>query len=153
MLWVLSGILPLWGNTNEYPQYMFLWRNKVNINTFLCKVSVLAPFAYALTHFSVETPKRVIGKQGRPRSDTTECSVQSRSPPFANLFSHFSLGLGGSVRCAFNWWSGGYGFDRHWVRQLSWRLTIKYFLRSFPPSADSKRALSISGGRMGTSTV
>ena len=72
---------------------MFLWRNKININTFLCKVSVLAPFAYALTHFSLETPKRVIGKQCRPISDITECGVQSGSPLFANRLAIFLLAL------------------------------------------------------------
>ena len=28
-----------------------------------------------LTHFSLVTPKRVIGKQCRPRSDDTECGI------------------------------------------------------------------------------
>ena len=29
--------VPLWGTSYEYPQYMFLWRSKKNINTFLLK--------------------------------------------------------------------------------------------------------------------
>ena len=33
----------------------------------------------ALTHFSLETPKRTIGKQCNPRSDTTECGARSGS--------------------------------------------------------------------------
>ena len=37
-----------------------------------------------LTHCSRETPKRVIGKQCRPRSDTAKRGVWSRSPVFAN---------------------------------------------------------------------
>ena len=40
--------------------------------------------------------------------------------------------LGGSVGCAFDWWSGDCGFDPHWVGNiLSWRLITKYSLRSF----------------------
>ena len=43
-------------------------------------------------------------------------------------------GLGSSVGCASNLWSGGCGFDPHWVGNiLSWRLIVKYFLRSFSP--------------------
>ena len=41
-----------------------------------------------LTHFSLETPKRVIGKQGRPRSDATESGFLL----FAK-FDLFSLGI------------------------------------------------------------
>ena len=41
-----------------------------------------------LTHFSLETPKRVIGKQGRPRSDATESGFLL----FAK-FDQFSLGI------------------------------------------------------------
>ena len=37
-----------------------------------------------LTHCSLETPKRVIGKQCRPRSDAAECGVWSASALFAN---------------------------------------------------------------------
>ena len=29
-----------------------------------------------ITHLSLETPKMVTGKQGRPRSDATECGVR-----------------------------------------------------------------------------
>ena len=37
-----------------------------------------------------------------------------------------------SVGCASNWWSGGCRLDPHWVGNiLSWRLIMKYFLRSF----------------------
>ena len=42
-----------------------------------------------LTRCSLETPKRVIGKQCRPRSDAAECSILSGSPLFAK-FNHFS---------------------------------------------------------------
>ena len=43
-------------------------------------------------------------------------------------------GFGGSVRCASDWWSGSCGFDLRRVGIiLSWRLIMKYFLRSFSP--------------------
>ena len=42
-----------------------------------------------LTHFSLETPQKLIGKQCRPRSDAAECSVCSRSTLFANSFTIF----------------------------------------------------------------
>ena len=34
--------VPLQGVSNEYSQYMFLWRNKKNINTFWLKKNVLS---------------------------------------------------------------------------------------------------------------
>ena len=34
--------LPRWGNSNEYPQHMFSWRNKKNINTFWLIKKVLS---------------------------------------------------------------------------------------------------------------
>ena len=42
-----------------------------------------------LTHHSLETPKRLIGKHCRPRSDTTECGIWSGSPLFANSLAIF----------------------------------------------------------------
>ena len=44
---------------------------------------------FELTHCSRETRKRVIGKQCRPRSDATECSIWSGSPLFANCLVIF----------------------------------------------------------------
>ena len=44
-----------------------------------------------LIHFSLETPKRVTGKQWKPRSDATECDVLQGSPLFANSLVDFSL--------------------------------------------------------------
>ena len=42
--------------------------------------------------------------------------------------------LGGSVGCTSDWWSGGCRFDPRWDGKiLSWRLIMKYFLRSFSP--------------------
>ena len=43
MLWVLIGSAspPRRGASNEYPQHMFSWRNKKNINTFGMKKSAL----------------------------------------------------------------------------------------------------------------
>ena len=40
---------------------------------------------------------------------------------FAHILSRLSrrVGLGGSVACASNWWSGGRGFDPRRVRQYS----------------------------------
>ena len=43
-------------------------------------------------------------------------------------------GSGCSVGCASDWWSGGCGFDPRRVGNiLSWRLIMRYFLRSFSP--------------------
>ena len=66
---------------------------KVCYNTMLCG-KLLAWFLTllllpSLTHCSHETRKRVIGKQCRPRSDATECSVWSGSPLFANSLAIF----------------------------------------------------------------
>ena len=48
----------------------------------------------SLTHCSLETPKRVIGKQCIPRSDAADAaSVRLGSPVFTKKFSHFSLGI------------------------------------------------------------
>ena len=41
-------------------------------------------------------------------------------------------GLGGLVGCVSDWWLGGCGFDHRRVGNiLSWRLIMKYILRSF----------------------
>ena len=48
------------------------------------------------------------------------------------LVNRLEAGLGGSVGCASDWWSGGCRFDpRRADNILSWRLIMKYFLRSF----------------------
>ena len=39
------------------------------------------------THFILETPKRVFGKQCRPRSDATECSIYSAASDQSTLFA------------------------------------------------------------------
>ena len=44
-----------------------------------------------LTHCSWETPKRVSGKQCRPRSDAAECGIWSGSSLFANTSAIFLL--------------------------------------------------------------
>ena len=47
-------------------------------------------------------------------------------------YQQLIAGLGGSLGCESDWWSGGCGFDPRWVGNiLSWRLIMKYFLRSF----------------------
>ena len=52
------------------------------------------------THWGLETPKRVTGKQCRPRSDAAECGVWSGSPLFANI-NHFSLGISTSYNLTY----------------------------------------------------
>ena len=47
---------------------------------------VLFGSRFCLTHYYLETHKRVIGKQCGPRSDT-KCGVLSGSTSFANKFS------------------------------------------------------------------
>ena len=49
-----------------------------------CRLLKFYPACIALTHCSLETSKRVIGKQCRPRSDATECGIKSGSPLFAD---------------------------------------------------------------------
>ena len=44
-----------------------------------------------LTHCSLETPKKVIGKQCRPRSDATKRGVWSGFPLYANSSTIFSI--------------------------------------------------------------
>ena len=41
------------------------------------------------THCSVKTPKKITGKQWRPRSDAAECGIWSGSPLFANSLAIF----------------------------------------------------------------
>ena len=63
-----------------------------------------------------------------------------------SIYRHFFIfpwcaGLGGSIGCASDWRPGGCGFDpRRGSNVLSWRLIMKYFLRSFS-STDSRRAV------------
>ena len=53
-----------------------------------CYKEVEVYYVY-LTHFSLETPKRVIGKQSKSRSDASECGIWSGSPQFANSLAIF----------------------------------------------------------------
>ena len=61
--------LPPWGASNEYPQQTLLQRNRKKYTRIIAKYASLR--SPGLTRFSLETPKRVINKQCRPRSDTT----------------------------------------------------------------------------------
>ena len=63
----------------------FLGKTKENISK--CHLLKFYPACKVLTHFILETPKRVFGTQCRPRSDATECSIWSGSPLIANNFS------------------------------------------------------------------
>ena len=53
------------------------------------KISKWIFFNLLLIHWRLETPERVTGKQGRPRSDAAECGVWSGSPLFANRSTIF----------------------------------------------------------------
>ena len=89
----------------------FLLRNKKNINAIGWKDQILPTVISK-------------GKFGNARSSFL---------PFYPVL-HEIAGLGGSVRCALDWWWGGCGFDPHLVRNiLSWRLIMRYFLRTFSP--------------------
>ena len=58
-------------------------------------------FAITLTHWSLEIPKRVTGKQCRPRS---ECGVWTGSPHFANSLAIFLyVYLNRIDRYTYNW--------------------------------------------------
>ena len=54
-------------------------------------IMVLSCFHF--THCSLETPKRVVGKLCRPRSDAAEGGIWSGFPLFANSSTIFSLGI------------------------------------------------------------
>ena len=58
----------------------------------IAAVGLLA-FEHVLTHFSLDTRKRVNVEQCRQRSGAAECGIWSVFPMFANRFSHLSLGI------------------------------------------------------------
>ena len=64
-------------------------------------------------------------------------------------------GLGGSVGCTSDWWSGGCGFDPKWVGNiLSWRFDHEIFsMVIFPLPLIQEGQLSISGEGMYTILV
>ena len=66
------------------------------------------------------------------------------------LLRLFCAGLGGSVGCLINWWSGGYRFDPHWVRQHSFSEIDHeiFFTVILSLSLFQERQLSVSGKRM-----
>ena len=131
------------------------------------------------THCSLETPKRVIVKQCRPRSDAAKRGVWPGSPLFAdsvNFLSEYPKkstaasflfpcyhkpwrtrrmldGLGGSVGWASDWWSGGCGFDPAGEAVFfrgDWSWNIFSAILSLPLSQE--RQLSVSSERMCTNT-
>ena len=62
--------------------------------------------------------------------------------------------LGGWVRCVFDWWSGGYGFNSRQVQQLSF-VEIDheiFFVVILSLPLIQKEQLSVSNERMSTST-
>ena len=75
-----------------------------------------------------KTKKKKKNKKKHTHTHTKKIRVQ---------FSHGKrviLGLGGSVGCASDWRPGGRGFDPAEVGNiLSWKLIMKYFLKSFSP--------------------
>ena len=77
---------------------------------------------------------------------------------FRNIFLGDRMGhagLGGSVGCPSDWWSGGCAFDPHRVGNiLSWRFYHELFLKSFSPFRWFKKgSKSVSGERMYTIPV
>ena len=62
---------------------------------------------------------------------------------FWHYISHIkTMQRPGSDGCTSDWRSWGCGFYPHQVGNiLSWRLIMRYFLQSFLPSADSRRAV------------
>ena len=63
------------------------FKDKVMFHTAKKKIIYMYIYMIKLTHYSLETPKRVTGKQCRPRSDTAECHVWS--PLFSNSSTIF----------------------------------------------------------------
>ena len=80
-----------------------------------------------LTHSSLETPKRVTGKQFRPRSDAAERGVWSGSPLFANTLTIFFPGISKTqpdipkieIRI-FQYIMRGSSFSLQWVNEQKW---------------------------------
>ena len=70
-LWLYENCL-LW---EKYYQFVICW--------------IFSEDKKRLIHVSLEIPKPVIGKQCRPRSDATECSIWSGSPLFADILAQF----------------------------------------------------------------
>ena len=70
-------------------KYQALFLKKVRLNNLKCYLLIYR--VSRLTHFSLETPKRVTGKQWRPRSVAAECSIWSGSPLFANSFFSWNI--------------------------------------------------------------
>ena len=56
------------------------------------------------------------------------CKISSKG---SIQLPYSAAGLGGSVGCESNWWSGGCRFVSHWVSNNLW--IIKWFLQSFSP--------------------
>ena len=77
---------PQGGASDEYPQRMFTWRNKNNINTFwlfVCFIWALSRFQQSFSH----------------NATVSGCGREA--------------GLSGSIGCASDWIPGGSGFDPH----------------------------------------
>ena len=84
--------VPQWGTSNEYPQHMFLWRNKKNINTFGLKkgpklvlvksweirIKFGIPYlSQIFTSLTFTLYCWVTGKHCKPRSDVPLFKVQT----------------------------------------------------------------------------
>ena len=75
--WMLIFVvLPQW---NIIPQTHDMVFHPITLCSFFCRKEQPRTI---LTSFSLETLKRVIGKQCRPRSANIECSIWSGSPQF-----------------------------------------------------------------------
>ena len=59
----------------------------LHLTTLIVQNGNVPGVAWWLTYFSLETLKRVIGKQCRPRSDAAECSIWSGSQLFTNSYA------------------------------------------------------------------
>ena len=84
------------------------------------------------------------------------CQVSRKAMYLELRYSYYLLaGLGGSVRCASDWWSGDCGFDPRRVGNiLSWRFdheTFSTVILSLPLIQEGQ--LSVSGERMCTMLV
>ena len=79
-------------------------------------------------HNNLLTVHNIYTNFGEPKANSTR--ELHWKVVFYNVYQ--IAGLGGSVRCASDWWAGGRRFDLRRVRQHStWRLSMKYFLWSF----------------------
>ena len=127
--------MPWWGTSNEYQQHTFSWRNKKNSEAFL--MSSHNMYVFFMDKYFVAIDREIF-------SSAPFCWFKKGSLECALILLTLGLaGLGGSVGCTSDWWSGGCGFDpaasaTFFCGDWSWNI---FYGHNSPPFADSRRAV------------